>query len=205
LPTGYVQKLRLPKKVVIDMTEANNDYIALREGRQPTIYCEEWALEQIGCGYDGHNFTFPMTDEHGTVIGIKKRTAYGGKFCDKGSSLGLYYHKQPRQDLLLLPEGESDTIAAIMLGYFAVGRPNCNACRTMISNFIRYTQVNTAVIVADNDKAGIVGAKKIRETCYTGNVKIITPPAKFKDLRQWVEAGAKRQVIDYMISIAGAK
>ena len=94
---------------------------------------------------------------------------------------------------LFVCEGPTDTAAAIELGLFAVGRPNCCCGGPEIQIYARRLGVTRAVIVSDNDKPGLDGARKVG-----GELKlpfaIYVPPAK--DLRDFVRLGGTRVMIE---------
>ena len=94
---------------------------------------------------------------------------------------------------LFVCEGPTDTAAAVDLGLFAVGRPNCCCGGPEIRIYARQHGCNRVVIIADNDKPGLDGAKKVG-----GELKlpfaIYVPPAK--DLRKFVQLGGTRVMIE---------
>lgn len=94
---------------------------------------------------------------------------------------------------LFVCEGPTDTAAAVELGLFAVGRPNCCCGGSEIKIYARRLAVARVVIVSDNDKPGLDGAKKVG-----GELKlpfaIYVPPAK--DLREFVRLGGTRAMIE---------
>jgi len=77
---------------------------------------------------------------------------------------------------------------AIDLGFDAIGRPNCNSCVDMTARFVKGREV---VIIGDNDEVGKTGAEKLagKLLLHCSSVKVIYPPGKTKDLRQWLQAG----------------
>ena len=75
-------------------------------------------------------WAFPMCDGHGNVVGIRLRRADGIKFAVRGSRQGIFLGKAESGKaesgkVLFVCEGPTDTAAAVELGLFAVGRPNC--------------------------------------------------------------------------------
>jgi DNA primase len=85
-------------------------------------------------------------------------------------------------------EGPTDTAVALDMGFAAVGRPNCNS---KVKMTVRYVGRRQVTIIADNDIAGIDGAKSLaRELAGRGRkVRIIVPPLGVKDLRDWKNKG----------------
>jgi hypothetical protein len=143
-------------------------------------------------------WAFPMCDGNGNVIGIRLRNEIG-KFAVRGSRQGIFINAEvgtrnaERQDVLFVCEGPTDTAAAIELGFFAVGRPNCCCGGPEIKVYARRLGVARVVVVADNDKPGLDGARKVG-----GELKlpfaIYVPPAK--DLREFVRLGGTRAMIE---------
>ena len=97
------------------------------------------------------------------------------------------------QKTLFVCEGPTDTAAAVELGLFAVGRPNCCCGGTEIKVYARRHAVSRVVVISDNDKPGLDGARKVG-----GELKlpfaIYVPPAK--DLREFVRLGGTRVMIE---------
>ena len=137
-------------------------------------------------------WAFPMCDGHGNVVGIRLRNDKG-KFAVRGSRQGIFLANVPAQETLFVCEGPTDSAAAVELGLFAVGRPNCCCGGPEIKVYARRHGVARAVMVSDNDKPGLDGARKVG-----GELKlpfaIYVPPAK--DLRDFVRLGGTRVMIE---------
>lgn len=149
------------------------------------------SLRRLGIGCSAGGFTFPMSDEHGRIIGIRRRFDNGKKNCVKGSKNGLFIpagiEDTPR---LVICEGATDCAAALDLGYAAIGRPSCNS---KVAMTVRYVRRRPVIIVADRDTAGIRGAQKLAEALLQNgsDVRIVLPPPAYKDLREWKESGTR--------------
>ena len=155
------------------------------------------SLMRLGIGNTGKGaWTFPMRNGRMEIIGIRVRGDDGRKWAIPGSRNGLFI-PDDFSDLadLWICEGPTDTAALTDLGYPAIGRPNCSAAVDMVCEFAPGR--HEAVIVADNDDAGWVGAVKLANALWPilHNVKIISPP-KLKDVRAWKQHGANRALID---------
>jgi DNA primase len=147
------------------------------------------SLERLGVGWDGEAFCFAMRDEQGRVIGVRRRFANGKKVCVAGSRNGLFIpNGLTGRGPLIVCEGPTDCAAALDLGLEAVGRPNCNSKVRMT---VRYVGTRPVIIVADNDEAGIAGARILAEALAvrSSRVRIVVPPAGVKDLRDWKGKG----------------
>jgi hypothetical protein len=133
-----------------------------------------------------------MCDGHGNAIGIRLRNEQG-KFAVRGSRQGLFLADVPAQRTLFVCEGPTDTAAALDLGLFAVGRPNCCCGGPELRICARHHDCRGVVVIADNDKPGLDGARKVG-----GQLRlpfaIYVPPAK--DLREFVRLGGTRAMIE---------
>jgi len=143
-------------------------------------------------------WAFPMCDGYGNVVGIRLRNERG-KFAVRGSRQGIFTttdhgpQTTEPQKTLFVCEGPTDTAAALDLGLFAVGRPNCCCGGLEVRTYARRHQCATAVVVSDNDKPGLDGARRVgRELLLP--YAIYVPPAK--DLREFVRLGGTRAMIE---------
>jgi len=137
-------------------------------------------------------WAFPMCDGYGNIVGIRLRNQRG-KFAVRGSKQGIFLADVLPQKTLFVCEGPTDTAAAVELGLFAVGRPNCCCGGPDIKIYARRHECSRVVVIADNDKPGLDGARKVG-----GELKlpfaIYVPPAK--DLREFVGLGGTRAMIE---------
>lgn len=137
-------------------------------------------------------WAFPMCDGYGNVVGIRLRNERG-KFAVRGSRQGVFLAAVPAQKTLFVCEGPTDTAAAVELGLFAVGRPNCCCGGLEIRTYARRHKCDRAVIVSDNDKPGLDGARRVGQELRLPHA-IYVPPAK--DLREFCRLGGTRNMID---------
>lgn len=147
------------------------------------------AIETLGVGFypaEGA-WVFAERDEHGSVIGLLKRFYDGKKYMVKGSARGLIYpYPLPKTDKpLLVVEGASDVLAALDMGYVAVGRPSADGGGKLLSLLLKGRDV---IIVGENDGgAGIRGMEKmyalLKSSCKS--IRKVLPPTQHKDLRAW--------------------
>ena len=138
------------------------------------------------------SWAFPMCDGYSNVVGIRLRNERG-KFAVRGSKQGIFLTERPPQKTLFVCEGPTDTAAAVELGLFAVGRPNCCCGGPEIKVYARGHAVARVVVISDNDKPGLDGARKVG-----GELRmpfaIYVPPAK--DVREFVQLGGTRAMIE---------
>ena len=157
------------------------------------------SLKRLRIGWDGVNYCFPMSDSQGWIIGIRRRFPDGRKVSLTGSKTGLFISADlSPEGLLLICEGPTDTAAALDLGFAAIGRPNCNSKVDMTARFAKGRKV---VIIGDNDKPGKAGVEKLggKLLLHCLSVKVIYPPDKTKDLRQWLQAGLTGETLQQII------
>jgi hypothetical protein len=186
----------------------------------------ERSLKRLGIGYDDRTgcITFPMVDGRRRPIGIRirldddarKRLRTDARYiCVPGSSNGLFvpddlelYEIAPglcNTDyplMLLIPEGPTDTAAALDLGFRAIGRPSCSGGADFIRQLLAGGHKQEVVIIADNDQTkrrpdgtpfwpGYEGAIDLAGSILPlcGLLKLWKPADKTKDLRQILRAG----------------
>ena len=148
-------------------------------------------------------WAFPMCDGYGNVIGIRLRNERG-KFAVRGSRQGIFLPwegerpcepKVPPESgkVLFVCEGPTDTAAALDLGFFAAGRPNCCCGGLEIRTYARRHECARAVMISDNDKPGLDGARKVGAELRMPYA-IYVPPAK--DLREFCRLGGSRNMIE---------
>jgi hypothetical protein len=157
-----------------------------------------WSLER----FPARGWGFPMRDGAGNIIGIRVRSDDGRKWAVTGSRGGLFIPDQPgnfRGSHVMLPEGPTSTAAALTLGYFAIGRPSCNAGGDMVRECLHRLGIYCAVIVADNDdkpnglRPGLQGAEKLASEI--GVRSVIWSP-QTKDIRDYLRLGGTRDGIE---------
>jgi len=137
-------------------------------------------------------WAFPMCDGYGNIVGIRLRNERG-KFAVRGSRQGIFLAAVAAQKTLFVCEGPTDTAAAIELGLFAAGRPNCCCGGLEVRTFARRHECANAVIVSDNDKPGLDGARKVGGELGLPYA-VYVPPAK--DLREFCRLGGTRNMIE---------
>jgi hypothetical protein len=152
------------------------------------------ALTYVGAAWaEPHQaWAFPMCDGHGNIVGIRLRNEHG-KFAVRGSKQGIFIGKAAWYPTLYVCEGPTDTAAAVELGLFAVGRPNCCCGGPDIRIYARRHQCQRVVMISDNDKPGLDGARKVGAEIGLP-FAVVVPPAK--DLREFVRLGGTRAMIE---------
>lgn len=191
------------RRIVIPLRTAARDFRALaaeyRDRAQPAAVARladhlgvsVVSLERLGIGWDGRNWSFPMSDATGFVRGIRLRTSLGRKFAVTGSKEGLFIPAGlGGGDPLLICEGPTDTAAALTIRFDAIGRPSGGSGLRLVVEYVKRHRPATTVVVADTDRTGLRGASSLASVlaCYCRDVRVIEPWAK--DLRAWLQAGA---------------
>lgn len=161
------------------------------------------SLWTLGVGYDRNHraFAFPMYDHNGHMVGIRlRRSEDGFKWAITGSRNGLFYPPLSHDGPVMLPEGPTDTAAMLTLGFDTIGRPFCRGGIDALCEV--FSGLNRpAVVIADQDKAGIEGAEATASALFgiAAWVKVITPPPRIKDSRAWLQAGATHDSVMYRV------
>jgi len=150
------------------------------------------ALKSLGITRDADAWLIPERDATGAVIGQAKRRDHGGKGFVKGGRRGLTY-AHPLDNYagssmarpIFVVEGMSDVAAGLTMGLDIVGRPSATGGAELLAELLKDRH---ACIIAENDSGpGQDGARniaaKISDSMAT--LRIISPPAEYKDLRSW--------------------
>lgn len=167
----------------------------------------EAVLETSGIGWseEHRSYSFPMKDGELNIIGIRlRRKADGFKWAVKGSRNGLFF---PESFSLLDPptrvlicEGPTDRAALDDMGFDAIARPFCRGGVEHLRQLFRKLKDTRRIVVGDNDGPGRDGVKALAEVLAP--CKVIFPPSKFKDARQWLNAGGRRSDVEGFIDNA---
>ncbi len=158
------------------------------------------------CGPDGV-WVFPMRNELGLISGARVRPPSGSYYSVTGSGAnqdqlfipqGLVAHAP-----LLLPEGPTDLAALLTLNLNVAGRENNQLGNRAIRGLIRRLRPERIILIGEHDLRfnhrlgvwqwpGHEGPRRL-EAQLAGcgvPVELAFPPAEFKDVREWVRAGA---------------
>ena len=165
------------------------------------------AYRSLGVGWDGRAYTFPMRDGDYRIIGLRKRTLDGAKWAEPGSRSGLFISENDPIGSILLPEGPTDTAVLSELGFSVWGRPDSAAGSQMAVHRLTKMAVGRhpiaeVVVVGDDDPAGRLGARNYAKRIKTAapiGVRVWCPPSGL-DVRELVDAGATRPIIEAMIA-----
>ena len=171
---------------------------------------QEEALNLLNVGWHENlkAWTFPMfrvgsEPRKRRLLGIKIRKSNGQKFCVKGSKLGLFIPNNfPEKGVVFVCEGESDTASLLTCGLRAVGRPSATGGVKLLGELLRNHHV---VVCMDRDGIGRKGANSLADylKCHSQDVKLLEPPEKYKDMRDWLNGEGKEKVYSTAIQVYG--
>ena len=189
---GYLHVLKPEENIKYKPSELEQKFLVYQKNVIPEMLnalskqlnVSTKAIEQLGVGFYPleQAWVFPEKNHKGKLIGLMKRLPNGKKIMEEGSKRGLNY-TTPLQKTVLVVEGVTDTLAAMTMGYSAVGRPGAEAT-TCLADLLENHNI---IVVGENDKAGRKGADKIFSALklYCSSVRKVLPPIEYKDLREW--------------------
>lgn len=171
------------------------------------------SLERLDIGWNGKQYTFPMRDGREQIIGIRIRGSRG-KWAVKGSRNGIFWPERIYSGSdwpLVICEGATDCAALLDLGFDAIGRPSCLGGVDYISEFLKGRR-RDVIIMADKDAPkkrpdgsvwfpGQEGAMRLAKKILpiVRSVRVVKPPSH-KDVREWYNAGATREIVEVIIN-----
>ena len=169
-------------------------------------------LRQMECGYQSSYGRDVMTiserNEFGKITAIIKRSTDGKRWTENDSHRGLTYCEQ--WDVggpILLPEGITDTLAAVAYGWPSLGRPSTNSGQDIVALMLKdIPKDRQIIIVGDNDPRpnaegeieipGRTGAEDSAQkiaNILCRNVILAFPPKPYKDIRECWNAGVSAE------------
>lgn len=186
---SYQRPIRRINTAVVTKTlkEADVATLATELGVSPA------SLNALDCAWSDREraFVFPMRDGQGEIVGFRTRTLDGQKKAITGSRQGIFIPNADVdiQDVVFLPEGPTDTAAFLTMGFYAIGRPSCNAGGSLIREALKRLGIRKIVVVKDNDepkengkRPGYEGAEKLMKELGTRLWWV--PPRRIKDTRK---------------------
>lgn len=157
-----------------------------------------WSLEALECIHSPYRETwaFPMRDGDNSYTGIRLRKLNGDKWAERGSRQGIFLPQIEPQTTALICEGPTDCAAALSIGYFALGKPNCCGGISHLQQAVKKLGIRRAVIVSDLDDPGLRGAQTLAMHLPIATAILLCPA---KDFRQAVKNGMDREMCDAAI------
>lgn len=141
-------------------------------------------------------YGFPMCDFRGCTIGIRLRDKNGKKWAVKGSKQGLFISESLPKFDLYVTEGPTDCAAMLSMGLFAIGKASAMQGPEEIIKFIVKNRIRRVIVIADNDTAGLNGAKKLIYVCPVPCCELVLPA---KDAREFYRNGGTRELIENLL------
>ena len=145
-----------------------------------------------------------MSDRHHREVGIRLRDQSGRKWAVPGSRNALLWSGDFIRDPLIVAEGPSDAAAALALGFDAIGRASAKPGRAADLELAEVVRGRGVAVLADRDQSGVEGAEvAVHHLMRTAaEVRVLTPPAPHKDLRQALGVGLTRPQLLRLIEAA---
>ena len=163
-------------------------------GLAETLGVSVGALRLLSVGYHGQEqgrdplWGFPMYNGLHRPIGIRLREQYTGKkWAVTNSKNGVFAPTVLPPGPVVFVEGPTDTAACLTVGLASVGFASALCGLEHCPN---YAKGRGAIVIADNDAVGAVGAGRLLELLTKANIptrRISAAP--FKDARQWLREG----------------
>ncbi len=204
LPKPKPEPKRMPSKPIRDLNVllammADKTKPSMLESLGKSLGVSATALSMIGTVWAHHDvYAFPMKDATGTIAGIRYRSDTG-KWAETGWHEGIFYDDLCPEPTLCICEGPTDTAAAIDLGFKVIGRPSCGGCHEMIVEVAK--GFGRAMIISDADTGKAASHTTPQNAKLQAMLTIPScmffPPCK--DLRQFVQLGGNRLMIDDML------
>jgi hypothetical protein len=205
---GLIKKLLTPKPKEVFLTpeslnEKWRDWLS-----QTTIYHFEAISQNLGVSDDslcnlswvwseGHSaWAIPMFDGLRTTVGIRFRNGEGKKWALKGSRQGLFIPASVPHHDLYVTEGPTDCAAMLSMGLFAIGKAAAMQGPEEIVKFITKNKIRRVIVIADNDTAGLNGAKKLIDACPVPCCELVLPA---KDAREFYRNGGTKELIENLL------
>lgn len=144
-------------------------------------------------------WAFPMRDGLRKMIGIRYREDLGKKWAEKHSRQGLFIPSGDAASDLYVTEGPTDCAAMLSMGLFAIGKASAMQGPEEIVKFIAKNRIRRVIVIADNDTAGLNGAKKLVDVCPVPCCELVLPA---KDAREFYRNGGTRELIENLLKSA---
>lgn len=168
-------------------------------------YMTSQELKKVGTDCRGKGaWTIPMRSATNYVVGIRLRLQSGRKFSIKGGSNGLFIPANlDSSKPLLITEGSSDCLAALDMGFEAIGKPSNTSGHIEAAYFAKQRGFKWCIVVPDNDvhnekakKATELGLGRTIECLKSSGISVkVIRATKSKDLREYLRRGGKRSTI----------
>lgn len=149
----------------------------------------QWAQEHRA-------WAFPMRDHKRRTVGIRLRDENGRKWAVKGSRQGFFIPIDPAHWDIYITEGPTDCAAMLSMGLFAIGKAAAMQGPEEIIKFVTKNHVRRVIVIADNDNAGLKGARKLIDVCLVPCCELVLPA---KDAREFYRNGGTKEMIVMLV------
>ena len=162
-----------------------------------------WTLVNLGLGYDGGAYTFPVYNEDAEIIGIALRFPDGSKRMVRGSKIGIYSGNNicdipDNSSKLVICEGATDLATIKRIYPTAVGMFNNENPIEIVYNYILKYKPAETIIFPDGDTPGVSGANKLAcRIMDITHVKVFPMLAGYDIRKYYAEKG--REAITYIL------
>ncbi len=152
------------------------------------------SLTRTGCAYAAPHgaWAWPMVSGQGKCVGIRLRDNYGRKWSVRGGREGIFVPLGTARTAYIV-EGPTDLAACLTLGLWGIGRPSCRGSVAHTQVTINRLHIQRAILISDNDRPGIEGAKALACELQIAVAAMLLPA---KDLRQFLAYGGTRSLLD---------
>jgi len=151
------------------------DYLIKERGISRAI------IDAFKIGFDGDRFWFPVKDETGAYVNVRRYKRNADAYKTIGYKTGynkcrLYPISALSENPIYIMEGETDMLLARSIGLNAITQTG--GAGTWSKEFSPLFTDKDVVITYDNDKAGRVGAEQLCQilSSYANSVKVINLP-----------------------------
>jgi hypothetical protein len=132
----------------------------------------------------------------GDITGVRMRGTDGSKWSLKGGRNGLFMTGcMSKATPLYIVEGPTDLAALLSMRLYGIGRPDCSPYTNLVTQHMKATGCQVAVMVADADRPGRAGALRLSQELEFPS-RVIAP-VDHKDARDYYrEIGEQRYLVD---------
>lgn len=206
---GYQKVIQRPKDLELNPDHLTDLLFKWQNDTQPiaisslarTLSVSVESIEHLEWNWakEHRAWSIPMFDGDGRILGFRFRSETGEKWALKGSKQGLFIpFKTPQKDLYVT-EGPTDCAAMLSMGLFAIGKASAMQGPEEIVKFIAKNRIRRVIVIADNDTAGLNGAKKLIDVCPVPCCELVLPA---KDAREFYRNGGTRELIENLLKSA---
>ena len=157
------------------------------------------ALRVLGAAtWNPRVWCFPMCTARGRIVGLRLRSETGRKWACSGSREGIFLGDRPECPLVFVVEGPTSSAAVLSVGLPVIGRPSALQGAAAWRYLRARCHAREVVVIGETDRKpdgrwpGHEGARAAASglVLVARSVRVAFPPPEFKDVRDYVVAGA---------------